>query len=358
MAAKYALVVSNGDYQQLSDLQNTHADADAYAQVFSGFGYGVTRLRDGTLDQTLDTLDGFLDQLSSGDEVALIYSGHGWSDGVQNFLIPTDAPAEGSDRKLKRSTLALKNGSDGLLDEIAQRQVGLTVAIIDACRNNPFKAPEGRRSAAVSRGLARLTPQSGSFVIYSAGEGQAALDRLPNDPRSQKLSVFTRSFLPYLKQGLFLEDAVSRAQIDTRDLAETAGGHVQHPAYYDAALGHTCIAPQCQNQPVAVTPAPAPTPKVEQDDPEQKADAFLVLAMRLQGEDRIIALKRVRDGYPGTQAAQIAASQLAALEPKPKAEERPKAKEVEKAESGCIPLTDPRAKEMTIDQLLASCRSG
>lgn len=211
IADRYALVVSNAEYVALADLRNTHSDADAYAALFQDFGYEVSRLKDGGLDDMLDAMDTFLARLEPGDDVIVVFSGHGWSDGQVNYLVPTDAPLQGSDRKLKRDTVALKNGVNGILDEIEMRNTGLTVAIIDACRNNPFKPPEGRRSAGMTRGLAPLSPRTGSFIVYSAGEGQEALDRLPDDPPEQKLSVFTRSFLPYLEQRLHLEEAVSRA---------------------------------------------------------------------------------------------------------------------------------------------------
>lgn len=63
------------------------------------------------------------------------------------------------------------------LDRIAARGAGLSVAIIDACRDNPFSAAE-TRAAGLSGGLAAIEPPSGSFILYSAAANQAALDRL------------------------------------------------------------------------------------------------------------------------------------------------------------------------------------
>ncbi|MCH2096546.1 MAG: caspase family protein [Rhodobacteraceae bacterium] len=301
------MIISNARYQELGALYNTHADADAYAEVFEDFGYDITRLRDNGLDDTLDRLDVFLSQLDPGDDVAVVFSGHGWSDGQVNYLVPVDAPLQGSDRKLKRETIALKNGVDGVLDEIEARNVGLTVAIIDACRDNPFKPPEGRRSAGISRGLAPMTPRNGSFIVYSAGEGQQALDRLPSDPEDQKLSVFTRSFVPYLKQGLHLEEAISRAQLDTAALAQRAGGHRQEPAYYDAALGLTCISGRCD--------ARAPTGAgVADKHRSDEADALLITALGLPDDVQAIALRRIVDGFDGTGAAKAADARLTVLE--------------------------------------------
>ncbi|MCJ7873664.1 ABC transporter substrate-binding protein [Phaeobacter sp. J2-8] len=312
-AEKHALVVSNAEYLALADLRNTHSDADAYAALFREFGYQISRLKDSDLDGMLNSFDTFLAGLEPGDDVIVVFSGHGWSDGQVNYLVPTDAPSQGSDRKLKRETVALKNGVNGILDEIEMRNTGLTVAIIDACRNNPFKPPEGRRSACMTRGLAPLSPRTGSFIVYSAGEGQEALDRLPDDPPEQKLSVFTRSFLPYLEQRLHLEEAVSRAQVDTARLARGAGGHLQEPAYYDAALGFTCIAGQC-----GVSGANSSA------DRAAEADKLLILGFGLPDDLQILALERIVAGFPDTPAAGIAKKRLVALtRPEPEPEPDP-----------------------------------
>lgn len=254
-ADKLAFVLGNADYAELDDLQNTHTDAEAYAGVFKTLGYDVAYHEDLTLDATEAAFETFLDRLVPGDEVIFVYSGHGWSDGSTNYLIPTDAPRQGRDRQLKRASLALRNGFNGVLDEFEAAGAALTVAIIDACRDNPFAATPGTRSAAIKRGLAPVKAATGTFVIYSAGEGQQALDRLPDDPTGPQLSVFTRTFLPHLESGVALERAISNAQVETAALARKVNGHLQHPAYYDQTLGDTCLAGACRATPVA---APAP----------------------------------------------------------------------------------------------------
>lgn len=257
LATKHAFVLANNAYEQLSDLQNTHADADAYGAAFEELGFDVTNHRDLARAETLGAFDAFLSRVRPGDEVAFVYSGHGWSDGQGNYLVPTDAPRQGSDRRLRGQSLALRNGVNGVLDEIEALGVGLTVAVIDACRDNPFQPPEGRRSAALSRGLAKVSPPQGTFVIFSAGEGQQALDRLPDDPPDQKLSVFSRVFVPNLTSGVTLEDAISETQAEVASLALRYDGHKQHPAYYDQTLGKTCLKGDCSSQPVAVSPGPS-----------------------------------------------------------------------------------------------------
>ncbi len=247
-ADKLAFILGNAAYEELSSLDNTLYDAAAYRDTFRDLGYEVTFHENLALEPMLSAFDTFLASVNPGDEVAFIYAGHGWSDGQFNYLIPTDAPKKGRDRMLVRHSLALKNGHDGVLDELARADASLSLAIIDACRDNPFEPKEGTRSSGMSRGLAPIDPLKGTFVVFSAGAGQQALDRLPTDPPDQRLSVFTRTFLPHLQSGLYLEQAISKAQVETAALARQFDGHLQHPAYYDETLGDTCIAPSCGDQ--------------------------------------------------------------------------------------------------------------
>jgi TPR repeat protein len=261
--ARRALIIGNASYATLPHLQNTLDDAEAYRETFADLGYEISFYTNLDLDGFAQAVDSFAASIQTGDTAVVVYTGHGWSDGRENFLIPTDAPVSGSETKLRGASYPLRDGQNGLLDLIDAAGAGLSVAIIDACRNNPFTAKAGTRAVGYSRGLAPVSAPNGSFVIFSAGEGQEALDRLPDDRPDQKLSVFTRTLAPLLQSGAYLEDAIAEAQLETATMAATVDGHLQHPAYYDQTLGKTCLAAQCRevNQPV-VAPPEAPVQPV------------------------------------------------------------------------------------------------
>ena len=187
-------------------------------------------------------------------------SGHGWSDGAHNYLVGVDVPGRANQERLTRLSLPLRNGVDGVLDDFQRKNAGMKVAIIDACRDDPFQPPPGERGYALARGL---KPQSdeGSFIIYSAGEGQTAMDRL-SEADSEPNSVFTRTFLPLLRTDLPLRDAIKASKQKTHALADAAG-HGQTPAYYDEVLGEACLSAACKTSAVpapAVTPLPVASP--------------------------------------------------------------------------------------------------
>lgn len=206
VAKSLALVIGNDEYTYVPDLQKARADAAGYATLLQGLGFEVTLETDTDARALTYALAGFLDRIEPGDTVAFVYAGHGWSDGRQNYLVPVDAEAQGTETLLSRQSFPLRNGANGILDEIAARGPGLTLAIIDACRNNPFTLPEGTRSVGRTRGLVAEAPPTGTFIAFSAGEGQTALDRL-SDTDPEPNSVFTRVFLQELSRPQDLQSA-------------------------------------------------------------------------------------------------------------------------------------------------------
>ncbi len=237
-AEKRAFIVGVGDYDELTDLQKTIGDAQGYSEVFqTDLGFEVTRLLDPTLEEFLIAFDAFSESVAPGDEVAFIFSGHGWSDGGDNFLALKDAPQQSSERMLKRATVSL---SSVVLDELKGRKPGVLFTIIDACRDNPFDL--GTRT--MTRGLVRQEMVRGTLVVYAAGAREKALDRLSPDDASP-YSVFTRSLLPKLRDpGRPLMRSVDEARNEVAALATTVG-HQQRPAIYSDISLDFCFAGDC-----------------------------------------------------------------------------------------------------------------
>ena len=87
--------------------------------------------------------------------------------------------------------------TDNLIQRLKARGTRTQIIVLDACRENPFRQSNGR-SVGGARGLGGARLPGGVFMIYSAGVGEIALDRL-SDSDSNPNSVFTRSFLPLLE---------------------------------------------------------------------------------------------------------------------------------------------------------------
>ena len=178
---RHALIIGNAAYQHAGRLENTIADAEAYADVFHGLGFQVTLLSDLDRSGLEYALADFYDGIAPGDTAVFVFSGHGWSDGAVNYILPTDIRIENSERRAKLMSTPLQNGVNGIIDQIRDAGAAVQVAIIDACRDNIFAGQGGTRSVGMKRGLAIERAPQGAFLIFSAGAGEQALDGLPED---------------------------------------------------------------------------------------------------------------------------------------------------------------------------------
>ncbi|MBP0580847.1 caspase family protein [Labrys sp. LIt4] len=250
-----ALIVGNNTYQEVPPLQTAVNDAQAMREALQRAGFAVTLVENGTkrqISRAMATVEG---AISPGDTVLFHYSGHGVEIDGQNWLLPVDIPTakEGEAGLIKDESF---NAAD-IIDRFRARGARQVVAILDACRNNPF-AQGGTRALPATRGLARMEADGGVFIMFSAGTKQEALDRLSAaDP--EKTSVFVRSFLPLLgRQDLTLIDMAKETQEKVRTLARSAGRE-QVPAYYDGIVGRVTLTGELPSA-RSSTSSPAITP--------------------------------------------------------------------------------------------------
>lgn len=228
-----ALVVGIDNYAHISSLQKAVNDANAVSAALDRLGFRVTTLIDADRRTLNQGISRFSAAVQPGDEVVFFFAGHGIEVASRNYILPADVPAArpGDEEFIVGESIAV----DRLLGAFQGQGARVTVLIIDACRTNPFPT-RGERSLGGARGLARMDPPEGAFILFSAGTGQSALDRLSNEDRNPN-SVFTRALLPRLQEpGKSIHDLVREVRNDVRELAASVR-HDQFPAYYDQLIG-------------------------------------------------------------------------------------------------------------------------
>ena len=227
-ATRRALVIGNDSYKHVSPLENAGADAKAIAQTLEGVGYQVTLRQDLDEKAFKQTLRDFRLQVQGGDEVLVYFAGHGVQVGSANFLLPVDIKGD-NEEQVKDEGIELQR----VLDLLRERKAKFSLAIVDACRDNPFKQ-SGR--AIGGRGLAPTTAATGQMVMFSAGAGEQALDRLgPAD--QEKNGLFTRVLLrEMIKPGVPVDRVLRNVRAEVVKLASSVGRE-QTPALYDQAVG-------------------------------------------------------------------------------------------------------------------------
>jgi tetratricopeptide (TPR) repeat protein len=230
---RFALVIGNDKYESLPVLQKAVNDARAVAERLTRLGFEVILVENATRRAMNEKLTALTGKLGRGDSAFFFFAGHGVAIKDGNYLLPIDTPqaGEGQEGLITREGIA----ADSIIDALQERGARVVVMVLDACRDNPFKKT-GSRGVGGGRGLGEMRAPEGVFVLYSAGFGQSALDRLSDsDPNSN--SVFTRTFVRLLeKPGLTLQELAKLAQTEVRRLSGSVN-HVQMPAYYDQIDG-------------------------------------------------------------------------------------------------------------------------
>jgi hypothetical protein len=244
------LVIGNDSYSQVSKLENARADATAIARALERSGFKVTLRTDIDFSAFKVALRAFKADLRSGDEAIFYFSGHGVELGGTNYLLPIDVKGDSEDQ-VRDDSVPLQR----VLEDLQERKARFALAIVDACRNNPFRS--GGRSIG-GRGLAPTTAATGQMVFYSAGSGQQALDQLgPKDP--VRNGVFTRVLLKEMeKPGVPVSDVLRNVREEVAALAKSVGKE-QVPAIYDQSLGRFYFTESRANQaslPTAPTSSP------------------------------------------------------------------------------------------------------
>lgn len=229
---RHALIVGNDSYQELPSLLKARNDARAVDEALRQTGFTTNLVLDAGQTPFLEAFSAFAQTINPGDVALFYYAGHGIEIDGQNYLLPTDAPDVAAGQELVLTSRAVPVAS--LLETLARRGARASIFILDACRDNPFRG-RATRGLGGARGLAPVSAD-GTFILYSAGTGQAALDRL-SDSDDNPNSVFTRALVPLLTTpGLSIRDITSTVRSDVRRLARSVG-HDQFPAYYDEMEG-------------------------------------------------------------------------------------------------------------------------
>ena len=207
---RIALIVGNGAYNSVTQLDNPVSDAALIAKSVEAAGFSITLLTDvnqSTLNQAIAQFG--RDLRAAGPEATglFYYAGHGVQSFGSNYLLPVDAAlTDAADLGL----VAIP--ADTVLRQMASARNKTNIVILDACRNNPFvEIPDMGDT-----GLAEMKAPTGTFLAYSTAPGAVALDGLQgNSPFTTALAVEIAA------PGVPVEQVFK--QVRVKVLAETNG---------------------------------------------------------------------------------------------------------------------------------------
>ncbi len=213
---RVALVLGNSKYENTANLANPKNDADAIGTTLERLGFAVVKGLDLTKVGMELAIRKFVRQLQGADVALFFYAGHAMQVGAKNYLIPTDAALEDS------TALEFETIKFNLIIELMNESGRTSIALLDACRNNPLARNFTRklsktRAALVGSGLAAPSLAGGQLLIgFATSPNEVALDgETENSP-------FTAALLRHMETpGLEIELMLKRVKSDVYE--ETGG---------------------------------------------------------------------------------------------------------------------------------------
>lgn len=209
---RHALVLANADYK-MDPLRNPLADGALMAETLRRAGFAVTQQNNLSRAGFFETVARYTREVKPGSISVVYYAGHGMQIQGSNYLIPVDmVPTSEAGVAARAYSLT------ALIEKMQASKAAVNIAILDACRNNPFKPNlAAARRAYAGLGLGKVLTPRGMVIAYSTAPGQLA-----EDGAAAGNSLYTVALTKQIDQrGLTIEqilknvgDSVRRRTLD------------------------------------------------------------------------------------------------------------------------------------------------
>ena len=187
---RVALLIGNDRYSGIP-LKNAVNDAKAMGTALKELGFEVEVVANADRRSADRAVDRFISRLGVDSVGLFFYAGHGMQLEGENYLLGVDFSAS-SEEEAKYQGLP----ASLVMDRLQKAKARLSVVILDACRDNPFRGSRGS-----GRGLATMNAGRGSFIAFATSPGQTAADvGQARGAESESNGLFTSSLLESLKQ--------------------------------------------------------------------------------------------------------------------------------------------------------------
>ena len=222
---RLALVIGNNNYKN-APLVNPINDARLVAKTLQGLGFEVMLRENVNLREFKAVMRQFASRMEVEEGTALLYyAGHGVQIEGRNYLLPIDV-ATGDEYEVRDESLDLE---ETLMSRLPKSRKRERIIVLDACRDNPFRAAKQANRGVGARGFAQMgSDEKGSLIVYSTSPGHTAEDG------TGKNSMFTEHFaLEIQKEGV----EVGQALRTVFNQVNTATKGRQTPWYNSSLLG-------------------------------------------------------------------------------------------------------------------------
>jgi hypothetical protein len=194
---RVALVIGSSGDEVWGKLATPQNDAALVAATLARQGFEISgggAVIDPDKPHLLQAIGAFIHAIGPGTIALFYYAGHGVQDNGRNYIVPAGAPIPQAERDYDRSLV----GVDSIvLDRMQQANAGLSILVLDACRDHPSLLARGGATSSgprpLTRGLAAMGASSSrgdAVVIYSTSPNDIARDSVGGEPDSPFASAF------------------------------------------------------------------------------------------------------------------------------------------------------------------------
>jgi hypothetical protein len=173
---RLALLIGNEAYaSEVGRLANPHNDVALLERALTGLGFDVAIEANATLGKLYQAVNGYARRLQAAGPNAVgffYYSGHGASDGINNYLIPVDVKTTETG-ELWDQSLRLTEIMRKLKSEAGN---ATHFVVFDACRNTLKLSQPGSRAVVQAKGFVPVAQENGMLIAYATAEGELASD--------------------------------------------------------------------------------------------------------------------------------------------------------------------------------------
>ena len=196
---RIALVIGNSAYKS-SPLRNPVNDAQDIAAALKKLGFDVMHSENADQITMKRAIRQFGRKLREGGIGLFYYAGHGVQVKGRNYLIPIGAQIE-TESEVEYEAV----DAGRVLGQMEDAGNDLNIAILDACRDNPFT----RSFRSREQGLAKMDAPKGSLIAYSTAPGSVAADGKGRN------GIYTKYLLKHMRTpGLTIERVLKKVRID------------------------------------------------------------------------------------------------------------------------------------------------
>lgn len=287
---RFALVIGNANYAK-APLANPVNDAKLMSDTLRRVGFDVIERVDANAAQIKSAFRTFTKKLRKKDSIGVFYyAGHGVQVDGKNYLIPLGASIS-TNKDVRAKGLQLSS----LLRSMGRTKNKLNVAILDACRDNPF----GASDVSQTQGLAPVDAPSRMLIAYATAPGKVAYDgSRGNSPYSAALAKAIPA------TGLGLEEVFHQTR---REVIEVTG-NLQLPWEHSSLTEKFFFNPR-------IDPLEAVDRRGEGDIGIGEAELAELRAWEKIKASRDLRLLRDHlSDFPGGLFAELVATRIAALE--------------------------------------------